>query len=98
MFPSIREGWGIPITEAGCVGTPSIAFDSPGIREAVNYGNAGYLCTENTTDGLAAQMRKVISEKALYESMRESAYQYSSQFRWDETGSAFGKFVEELQK
>lgn len=98
VFPSIREGWGIPITEAGCVGTPSIAFDSPGIREAVNYGKAGYLCNGNTTDGLAAQMRKVILEKELYESMRESAFQYSSQFRWDETGSAFGKFIEELQK
>lgn len=98
VFPSIREGWGIPVTEAGCVGTPCIAFDSPGICEAINYGKAGYLCTENTTDGLAEQMRKVISEKALYESMQESAYQYSSQFCWDETGREFGKFIERLLK
>lgn len=90
VFPSVREGWGIPITEAGCVGTPCIAFDSPGIREAVNYGKAGYLCTQNTMDGLAEQMRKVVSDKELYKTMRESAYQYSSQFQWDQAGSEFG--------
>lgn len=96
LFPSIREGWGIPITEAGCVGTPCIAFDSPGIREAVDYGKAGYLCTENTVDGLAGQMRMVISDKTLYNDTRESAYCYSSQFLWDEVGSEFGKFIDEM--
>ena len=82
LFPSIREGWGIPITEAGCVGTPCIAFDSPGIRDAVDYGKAGYLCAENSVNGLAEQMYLVISDKMVYSSKRESAYQYSSQFQW----------------
>lgn len=98
LFPSIREGWGIPITEAGCVGTPCIAFDSPGIREAVDYGKAGYLCADNTVDGLAEQMRAVISDKALYNEKRESAYRYSSRFRWDNAGSEFGEFVGALGK
>lgn len=97
VFPSIREGWGIPITEAGCVGTPSIAFDSPGIREAVDYGKAGYLCTENTVSGLAAQMRMVISDRMRYNDIREEAYCYSSQFLWDDAGDAFGEFVELLK-
>ena len=41
MFPSIREGWRIPVTEAGCVGTPSIVYDLPGIREVADYGRTG---------------------------------------------------------
>lgn len=96
LFPSIREGWGIPVTEAGCVGTPCIAFDSPGIREAVDYGKAGYLCGENTAGGLARQMRRAVSDKMLYNAKRESAYQYSSRFQWDNAGSEFGRFVENL--
>lgn len=98
LFPSIREGWGIPITEAGCVGTPSIAFDSPGIREAVDYGKAGYLCAENTVEGLAAQMRMVISDEMVYSNKRESAYAYSSQFLWDEAGKEFERFMEQLKE
>lgn len=97
LFPSIREGWGIPITEAGCVGTPCIAFDSPGIREAVDYGKAGYLCIENTVKGLAAQMHIAISDKMVYSNKRESAYVYSSQFLWDEAGKEFERFIDFLK-
>jgi Glycosyltransferase len=93
LFPSVREGWGIPITEAGCVGTPSIAFDSPGIREAVNYGKAGYLCFEKTINGLAAQMQLVVFDKVIYDRKRESAYWYSSQFQWDGIGKELEEFI-----
>ena len=96
LFPSIREGWGIPVTEAGCVGTPSIVFDSPGIREAVDYGRAGYLCTENSVSGLVMQMHMVILDKMVYSSKRESAYQYSSQFQWDGIGKEFERFIDAL--
>ncbi|MEZ3478139.1 MAG: glycosyltransferase family 4 protein [Lachnospiraceae bacterium] len=98
VFPSIREGWGIPVTEAGCVGTPCIAFDSPGIRDAVDYGRAGYLCHENSVNGLAEQMRLVISDKRAYSSKRESAYRYSSQFQWEGTGKEFERFVQRILK
>lgn len=98
LFPSIREGWGIPVTEAGCVGTPCIAFDSPGISEAVDEGNAGYLCMENSVKGLLEQMRLVISDKTVYSDKRKKAYQYSSQFLWDEVGKEFEKFIDTLEK
>jgi len=96
LFPSIREGWGIPITEAGCVGTPSIVFHSPGICEAVEYGKAGYLCEENNVNGLLRQMRAVLSDRIMYESIRKSAYQYSSHFLWNEAGSDFEAFIDML--
>ena len=94
LFPSIREGWGIPITESGCVGTPCIAFNSPGISEAIDEGEAGYLCEENSVTGLLEQMQLVISNETVYDMKREKAYQYSSQFLWDEVGKEFGKFIE----
>ena len=80
------------------MGTPCIAFDSPGISEAVNEGNAGYLCVENSVKGLLEQMRLVISDKTVYSDKRKKAYQYSSQFLWDEVGKEFGKFIDTLEK
>lgn len=94
VFPSIREGWGIPVTEAGCVGTPCIAFNSPGISEAIDEGNAGYLCMENSVKGLLEQMGLVISDEKVYSDKRKKAYQYSSQFLWDEVGKEFGRFID----
>ncbi len=96
VFPSMREGWGIPIIEAGCVGTPCIAFDSPGICEAVDYGKAGYLCDENTVDGLAAKMELCVSDTVLYNDIQEKAYRYSSQFRWENAGMEFERFMEQM--
>lgn len=93
LFPSIREGWGIPITEAGCVGTPSIVFNSPGISEAVDNGEAGFLCKENSVSGLYDQMKLVISNSTAYREIQEKAYLYSSQFLWDDVG---GKLEEVL--
>lgn len=98
IFPSIREGWGIPITEAGSVGTPSIAYNSPGIREAVNYGAAGYLCKENKEDDLVYNMNRVICDLDEYTEKQLQAYNFSTQFVWDEVGAEFNIFIESLHK
>lgn len=98
LFPSIREGWGIPVTEAGCVGTPCIAFDSPGLRDAVDHGNAGFLCKDKTAEGLAKEMSVAISDKMLYSSKRAKAYAFSSQFLWDEVGLELDCFLKEIKK
>ncbi len=97
LFPSVREGWGIPITEAGCVGTPSVVFASQGIKEAVNDGSAGYVCKENSVHGLLEQMKLVILDKAMYSDKRDKAYRYSSQFLWDKAGQELERYLTEIQ-
>lgn len=93
LFPSIREGWGIPITEAAIVGTPSIVFDSPGIRDAINMGQAGYLCRVNKVDGLLEQMQLVVKDTELYNKTRKCAYEFSSQFLWENSENLLEEFI-----
>ena len=38
LFPSPKEGWGITNIEAAACGTPSLASDSPGLRDSVRHG------------------------------------------------------------
>lgn len=95
LFPSIREGWGIPITEAGVVGTPSIVFNSPGIRDAVDNGNAGYLCLHNDAAGLLEQMEHSLEDDAAYLEMREKAYAFSSHFNWEKCNDYLTGFWDE---
>ncbi|KDR95604.1 Glycosyltransferase involved in cell wall bisynthesis [Peptoclostridium litorale DSM 5388] len=98
VFPSIREGWGLIVTESAAVGTPSIAYDSPGIVDAVDYGNAGFLCSENSVAGILSAMNAVIGDKMSYEKMRRNAYEYSLNFHWDNTAKEFEVFMETLVK
>lgn len=82
LFPSIREGWGLIVTEAAAMGTPSIVYDNPGCRDAVNYGKAGYMCSQNTPENLAEQMIICIENKKEYEEKRKAAYDYAQRFSW----------------
>ncbi len=43
---SVREGWGLVVTEAAAVGTPTIAYDLPGLRDSVR-ASGGVLVAPN---------------------------------------------------
>lgn len=94
VFPSIREGWGIPITEAGNVGTPSIVYNSPGIRDAVKNGECGYLCRHNTSEELYNKMKQAIDDTEGYCDIQEKTIVFARQFVWENTYKAFEKILE----
>lgn len=96
LFPSIREGWGLIVTEAGAMGTPSIVYNSPGCRDAVNYGRAGYLCKKNDPVNLADQMIKCIEDKEEYLEMRKAAYKYAQCFTWDVNKCIFNELLDNI--
>lgn len=80
VFPSNREGWGIPISEAAYVGTPSIVFDSAGLIDAVDNGKAGYVCRFKSAYGIYEQMRITLDDNDLYVRMRENSYQFTKRY------------------
>jgi glycosyltransferase involved in cell wall biosynthesis len=51
--PSRREGWGLVVTEAAALGTPSVAYDVPGLRDSVAAAGQGLL-VEPTPPALAS--------------------------------------------
>ena len=88
----------VPVTEAGVVGTPSVVVDSLGVRNAVDGGNAGYLCRKNHGKALAEEMERVLLDKELYEQKRELAYAFSCQFLWERNKEKIRKFLKEIDR
>lgn len=39
LVTSVREGWGLVVTEAASAGTPSIGYDVPGLRDSLRASN-----------------------------------------------------------
>ncbi len=98
IFPSTREGWGLTVTESAVVGTPSIVYNSPGLVDAVNHGEAGYLCNINTPKTIYSNMLKILENREAYETMRSLAYSFSKQFHWDNTSQSFENFLTFIKK
>jgi glycosyltransferase involved in cell wall biosynthesis len=88
LVPGIREGWGMVITEANACGTPAIAYDIAGYRDAIRDGETGLL-TEATPEALARAAIGFARDTDLQRQMSEGALSWSNQFSWDATAAAF---------
>lgn len=96
LFPSIREGWGLIVTEAGAIGTPSIVYNSPGCRDSVDYGRSGYMCSENTPEKLAENMINCIENESDYVEKRRIAYEYANSFSWKNNTKIIDTILNEI--
>lgn len=94
LFPSEREGWGLTVTEAAAVGTPSIVYKSAGLVDAVDNGRAGFLVKENTVDGIYKEMCSLVDMKDHYEEKRIDAHEFSKNFQWHKTANEFENYME----
>lgn len=87
IHPSLREGFGLTIPEAGYVGTPVIVYNSPGLRDIVKNGKNGVLITENSPKSLASAIMQLLSDDLLYQKLCQGAREEARQYNWDNTAS-----------
>lgn len=80
---SISEGWGMTLTEAAACGTPSLATDIPGHRDAVRDGVSGLLAADD--DEFARHLRDLCKDDGLRERLAVGARNYASTLTWDAT-------------
>jgi glycosyltransferase involved in cell wall biosynthesis len=86
---SAREGWGMTLTEAASCGTPSVASDIAGHRDAVRRDRSGLLVDSRSS--LAEAMTSVITDDALRSSLEAGALDYARTLTWERTATqAFG--------
>jgi glycosyltransferase involved in cell wall biosynthesis len=82
VMASVREGWGLSIAEAGACGTPAIAYDVPGLRDAVKDGESGFVVAPRP-ERMAEAMGKLIADGDLCARMAEAARRWSATFSFD---------------
>ena len=83
IFPSPKEGWGITIVEAAASGTPSLASDSPGLRDSVRHGESGFLVPHGDTAALAARMLELASSPALVSTLGVQGRCFAETLTWE---------------
>lgn len=82
VLPSVKEGWGLSIVEAGRAGTPSVAYASAGgVAEAILDGVSGLLARDQAD--LTARIAALLRDPLLREELGNKACIRSGEFTWD---------------
>lgn len=81
VFPSLFEGFGLPILEAMSCGRPAIGSNSTSIPEVIGHPDALFDPTSPTS--IAEKITEVLSNPNLYELLCEHALQHSKLFSWN---------------
>lgn len=96
VFPSLREGFGIPILEAYNSRLPVAAANSSAIPEVA--GGAALLFDPNNTNEMAESMAKLAQDASLRSTLIEQGLKRMSCYSWDRTAreliSLFERTVE----
>lgn len=92
LTPSLKEGWGLTIVEAGARGTPTVAFRSAGgVTEAVLDGTTGLLAED--VDDFTAKLHRLLADHVGRQEMGEAARAHAARFTWAAAGAKFAAVV-----
>lgn len=94
VYPSRKEGWGIPTMEAAGCGTPTLASDSDGLRDAVLDGVTGFLVPHADIDSWARRMVQILTDDAMRARMEAAARERAQAFSWDAQAAKMQAVVE----
>ena len=80
MFPSLYEGFGLPILEAMSCGTPVITSNVSSMKEV--SGNAALLVNPYNTGAISDAMDRLLRDERLRESLINKGFKRATEFSW----------------
>lgn len=89
LVTSVREGWGLIVTEANANGTLAITYNTEGLRDA---NKSGIITKQNTPEALSQEMSKVLEDKNLTHKLSKSSLDFAK------THNSWAKQCTEVEK
>lgn len=93
IFPSLYEGFGLPILEAMACGVPVIASNVSSIPEV--GGDAVYYVNPYNEEEIARAIHEVLRDRGIREELQRKGFEQARQFSWkrtaEETRRVFGE-------
>ncbi|MFM7367611.1 MAG: glycosyltransferase family 4 protein [Sphaerospermopsis kisseleviana] len=86
VFPSLWEGFGLPVLEAMACGTPVITSNISSLPEVT--GDAAILINPYNTEEITDAMQTIINDSETRKQLSEKGIKRANQFSWEKTGLA----------
>ncbi len=84
-FPSLYEGFGLPVLEAMACGVPVLASTAPCLPEVA--GDAALMVDPRDVSAMAAAIEALVSQPELRDALRAKGLVRAAQFRWDKSAA-----------
>jgi glycosyltransferase involved in cell wall biosynthesis len=94
VYPSLYEGFGLPVLEAMQCGVPVITSDISSLPEVA--GGAALLVRPGDVEGLKEALRKVLTQNELARSLSERGIARAKSFEWKRSAAATVKVYENV--
>jgi len=95
VHPSSKEGWGNTVMESNACGTPTVAYNVPGLRDSIRNEETGILVPYGDVEGLAQALSRILSDPELREQLSQNSLKWASNFTWDKAAQVLEKVLEE---
>lgn len=93
LCPSLKEGWGLAIIEAGGHGVPSVAYRSAGgVAESIVDGRTGLLARDHKQ--FVAHVGQLLADPQRLREMGSRARQHAGEQSWKVNGDRFAGAVD----
>ncbi len=96
LFPSRYEGFGLPPLEALACGVPVVGSDAASLPEVVGAG--GVLTAPDDVAGMAAALRRLLTDDAFHTDLRERGLVQAARFSWARTAAETREVYVTVQK
>jgi glycosyltransferase involved in cell wall biosynthesis len=94
VFPSIYEGFGMPVLEAMACGAPVITSSTTSLPEVA--GDAALLVDPEDVEALGDALQRVLDDAALRETLRTKGFARVKDFTWDRSARLTMNLYREL--
>lgn len=82
-YPSLYEGFGLPLVKSMKVGVPVLTSNTSSLPEIV--ANSGFLVDPNSVDSIYQALSKLLNSSTLRKKLSQKALQQSAKFSWNNT-------------
>lgn len=85
IHPSVSEGFGLTVPEAGFVGTPTVAYDTRGLRDLIEHNRTGILTSTQSPEDMAREIIALWMDRPRYDTICRHVRPWAKQFDWEQT-------------